>query len=113
MGPHLPRRCAPRFEAEYEICNWFTGTHPQSPYLNNTIAARRVRSGPSLRSSMLTLMCAMRPVRSSVELLKVRPIIVGILANEFGLKLSDEELSTALAHVEQRGTRGAPHPFFA
>jgi N-hydroxyarylamine O-acetyltransferase len=29
----------PRFDAEYEICNWFTGTHPQSPYLNNLIAA--------------------------------------------------------------------------
>ena len=21
----------PRFDAEYEMCNWFTGTHPQSP----------------------------------------------------------------------------------
>ena len=30
----------PRVDAEYEICNWFTGSHPQSPYLNNLIAAR-------------------------------------------------------------------------
>jgi N-hydroxyarylamine O-acetyltransferase len=30
----------PRVDAEYEICNWFTASHPQSPYLNNLIAAR-------------------------------------------------------------------------
>src|SRR5215470_8104035 len=29
-----------RVDAEYEICNWFTGTHPDSPYRNNIIAAR-------------------------------------------------------------------------
>ena len=29
----------PRFDAEYEIANWYTGTHPQSPYLSNLIAA--------------------------------------------------------------------------
>src|SRR6478672_12372358 len=28
-----------RLDSEYEICNWFTATHPQSPYLNNMIAA--------------------------------------------------------------------------
>jgi N-hydroxyarylamine O-acetyltransferase len=30
----------PRFDAEYEICNWFTATHPDSPYRSNLIAAR-------------------------------------------------------------------------
>jgi N-hydroxyarylamine O-acetyltransferase len=30
----------PRFDAEYEICNWYTGTHPDAPYLSNIIAAR-------------------------------------------------------------------------
>src|SRR5580692_8643406 len=30
----------PRVDAEYKICNWFTATHPQSPHLNNLIAAR-------------------------------------------------------------------------
>lgn len=46
----------PRFDAEYEICNWFTGTHPQSPYLNNMIAAlpgpNRTRLSRSTRGSM-------------------------------------------------------------
>jgi hypothetical protein len=36
-----------------------------------------------------------------------------VLTNEFGINLSDEDLRTALVHVEQRGTQGAPHPFFA
>jgi N-hydroxyarylamine O-acetyltransferase len=30
----------PRVDAEYEICNWFTASHPDSPYRSNLIAAR-------------------------------------------------------------------------
>jgi N-hydroxyarylamine O-acetyltransferase len=48
----------PRFDAEYEICNWFTGTHPQSPYLNNLIAAR-----PGPGKTRLTLFNARFNVR--------------------------------------------------
>ena len=32
---------------------------------------------------------------------------------DFALRSSGEELNTALVHVEQRGTRGPPRPFFA
>ena len=35
-----------------------------------------------------------------------------VLAKEFDLNLSDDDLKTALVHVEQRGTRGPPHPIF-
>jgi hypothetical protein len=38
---------------------------------------------------------------------------LAIAWESIGLHLSDEELKTALAHVEHRGTRGPPHPFFA
>jgi len=48
----------PRFDAEYEICNWFTGTHPQSPYLNNMIAAL-----PGPQGTRLTLFNATVNVR--------------------------------------------------
>ena len=111
---HIYRVVAlPRFDAEYEICNWFTGTHPQSPYLNNMIAAR-----PGPKRTRLTLFNARFNVRHASGQVERRTLesevdYRGVLANEFGLKLSDEELSTALAHVEQRGTRGPPHPFFA
>jgi N-hydroxyarylamine O-acetyltransferase len=30
----------PRYDGEYEITNWYTGTHPDAPYLSNMIAAR-------------------------------------------------------------------------
>jgi N-hydroxyarylamine O-acetyltransferase len=103
----------PRFDAEYEICNWFTGTHPQSPYVNNMIAAR---PGPS--RTRLTLFNARFNVRHASGEVERRTLqgeaeYRGVLASEFGIKLSDGDLRTALAHVEQRGTLGAPHPFFA
>jgi N-hydroxyarylamine O-acetyltransferase len=41
----------PRVHAEYEICNWFTASHPQSPYVSNLIAARPGPDGTRLTSS--------------------------------------------------------------
>jgi N-hydroxyarylamine O-acetyltransferase len=103
----------PRVDAEYEICNWFTASHPQSPYLSNLIAAR---PGPNrTRLTLFNSRFNRRYPSGEVE----RRTITGIegfrdvLANEFGLHLSETELQTAVAHMEQRGTRGAPHPFFA
>jgi N-hydroxyarylamine O-acetyltransferase len=103
----------PRFDAEYEICNWFTGTHPQSPYLNNLIAAR-----PGPGRTRLTLFNARFNVRYTSGRVERRTLqgeteYRSVLINEFGIKLSDEDLRTALAHIEQRGTQGPPHPFFA
>jgi N-hydroxyarylamine O-acetyltransferase len=103
----------PRFDAEYEICNWFTGTHPQSPYLNNLIAAR-----PGPNKTRLTLFNARFNVRYASgeverQILRDEVDYRRVLREEFGIMLSDEDLRAALAHVEQRGTRGPPHPFFA
>jgi N-hydroxyarylamine O-acetyltransferase len=103
----------PRVDAEYEIANWFTGSHPQSPYLNNLIAAR-----PGPNKTRLTLFNARFNVRHASGQVERRTLqreeeYRSVLANAFGLRLSDADLRTALAHVEQRGTRGPPHPFFA
>ena len=103
----------PRVDAEYEIANWFTGTHPQSPYVNNMIAAR-----PGPDRTRLTLFNARFTVRhpsgrADRRILESEEEFRRVLANDFGLRLSDDELKTALAHVAQRGTRGPPHPFFA
>ena len=99
----------PRFDAEYDICNWFTGTHPQSPYLNNMIAAR-----PGPNRTRLTLFNARFNVRHASGQVERRTLeseadYRGVLANEFGLELSDEELNITLAHVERRG-RGPATP---
>jgi N-hydroxyarylamine O-acetyltransferase len=103
----------PRVDAEYEICNWFTASHPQSPYLNNLIAAR-----PGPNRTRLTLFNSRFNVRFPSGEVDRRTIsgVEGfrdVLTNEFGLSLSEFELQTAIAHMEQRGTLGAPHPFFA
>jgi N-hydroxyarylamine O-acetyltransferase len=103
----------PRFDAEYEICNWFTGTHPQSPYLNNMIAAL-----PGPQGTRLTLFNARFNVRHAsgdVErrTLETKDDYRSVLRDQFGIALSEQDLQTALANVERRGTRGPPHPFFA
>jgi N-hydroxyarylamine O-acetyltransferase len=36
-----------------------------------------------------------------------------VLRGVFGLNVSDDELGRMLEIVEQRGAKGAPHPFFA
>jgi N-hydroxyarylamine O-acetyltransferase len=103
----------PRVDAEYEIANWFTGTHPQSPYVNNMIAAR-----PCPNRTRLTLFNGRFNVRHPSGQVDRRALeseeeFRNALTNDFGLRLSDDDLRTALAHVKQRGTRGPPHPFFA
>jgi N-hydroxyarylamine O-acetyltransferase len=103
----------PRVDAEYEICNWFTASHPHSPYLNNLIAAL-----PGPNRTRLTLFNSRFNVRYPSGEVDRRTIsgieaFRDVLTNDFGLRLSEFELQTAIAHMERRGTRGAPHPFFA
>jgi N-hydroxyarylamine O-acetyltransferase len=103
----------PRVDAEYEIANWFTASHPQSPYLNNIIAAR-----PGPNRTRLTLFNARFNVRHATGQVERRMLqgeaeFRAVLTDAFGVHLSHDELTTALAYMEQRGARGAPHPFFA
>lgn len=111
---HIYRVVAlPRVDAEYEICNWFTASHPESPYRSNIIAAR---PGPNrTRITMFNARVNTRHANGEVErrTLQDRAEYRAVLSGIFGLNLSDEELDTALATVERKGTRGPPHPFFA
>jgi N-hydroxyarylamine O-acetyltransferase len=102
----------PRVDAEYEICNWFAASHPQSPHLNNLIAAR-----PGPNRTRLTLFNSRFSVRYPSGEVDRRTIsgaeaFRDVLTKHFGIRLSEIELQTAVTHMEQRGTRGAPHPFF-
>lgn len=103
----------PRVDAEYEICNWFTASHPDSPYRSNLIAAR---PGPGkTRITLFNARLNVRHCNGEVE----RRNLTGkdqyrdVLAEMFGLALSEDDLALALETVAQKGTRGAPHPFFA
>ena len=102
----------PRVDAEYEISNWYTASHPQSPYLNNLIAAR-----PGTDRTRLTLFNARFTIRYPTGDVDRRTLqgeddYRSVLADRFGINLSAEDLRTALIHVEQRGAHGPPHPFF-
>lgn len=103
----------PRVDAEYEICNWFTASHPDSPYRSNLIAAR-----PGSNKTRITLFNARLNVRHATGEVERRTLgdkaeYRGVLAETFGLTLSDADLTLALETVARKGTRGAPHPFFA
>jgi N-hydroxyarylamine O-acetyltransferase len=103
----------PRYDAEYEITNWYTSTHPDAPYLSNMIAAR-----PGPNRTRITLFNARVIVRHADGQAERRTLqgadqYRSVLRDTFGLNVSDDELDRMLEIVEQRGAKGAPHPFFA
>jgi N-hydroxyarylamine O-acetyltransferase len=103
----------PRVDAEYEICNWFTASHPDSPYRSNLIAAR-----PGPGKTRVTLFNARLTVRHANGETERRMLASSaeyrdVLRDTFGLDLSDAELTQALETVARKGAEGAPHPFFA
>jgi len=103
----------PRVDAEYEICNWFTASHPDSPYRANLIAAR---PGPGrTRITLFNARLNVRHANGEVErrTLADRNEYRDVLADTFGLVLSDDDLALALDTVARKGAQGAPHPFFA
>jgi N-hydroxyarylamine O-acetyltransferase len=103
----------PRVDAEYEICNWFTASHPDSPYRANLIAAR---PGPGkTRTTLFNARLNVRHANGEVErrTLSDAAEYRDVLAGTFGLKLTDDELARALKTVAEKGAHGAPHPFFA
>ena len=103
----------PRVDAEYEICNWFAASQPQSPYLNNMIAARPGPDGTRLTLFNARFIVRHLSGRADRRELKGESEFREVLENAFDIHLSRDELRTALANVETRGTRGPPHPFFA
>jgi N-hydroxyarylamine O-acetyltransferase len=103
----------PRVDQEYEICNWFTASHPDSPYRSNLIAAR-----PGPGRTRITLFNARLTIRKPDGTAE-RRTLAGLgefrdaLADGFGVDLPGDDLARALDTVAEKGSRGAPHPFFA
>src|SRR5215467_4106606 len=103
----------PRYDAEYEITNWYTGTHPDAPYQTNIIAAR-----PGANRARLTMFNARVTVRHAsgeVErrFLRDEQEFRSVLKNEFGLNMSDEDIGRCISVMEKKGAKGSRHPFFA
>ena len=103
----------PRYDAEYEVANWYTATHPDAPYLSNMIAARPLPDGSRLTMFNGRVTLRAQNGESHRRKLETPDAFAVVLREEFALAVSDADLHEMLSVVEQRGTRGAPHPFFA
>ena len=103
----------PRYDGEYEITNWYTGTHPETPYQGNIIAAK-----PGPNRTRITMYNARVTVRDSdghseKRWLASEDEFRDVLRGEFGLNMSDEQIDQCVAVMKAKGTGDAPHPFFA
>src|SRR5258708_2319833 len=75
----------PRYDGEYEIANWYTGTHPDTPYQGNIIVAK-----PGPNRTRITMYNARVTVRDREGQAKKRWLATEIefrdvLRGEFGL----------------------------
>jgi N-hydroxyarylamine O-acetyltransferase len=103
----------PRYDGEYEITNWYTATHPETPYQGNIIVAK---PGPNrTRITMYNARVTVRDAegRSDKRWLARASEYRDTLRGEFGLNMSDEEIDRCVAIMKAKGTGDAPHPFFS
>ena len=103
----------PRYDGEYEITNWYTATHPETPYQGNIIVAKL---GPD--RSRITMYNRRVTVRDGDGQAKKRRLATDsefqdVLRVEFGLNMSDEDINRCVAVMKAKGTGDAPHPLFA
>jgi len=103
----------PRYDGEYEITNWYTATHPETPYQGNIIVAK-----PGPNRTRVTMYNARVTVRDAEGRADKRWLASDcdyhdMLRGEFGLNMSDQEIDQCIAVMKERGTGDAPHPFFS
>jgi N-hydroxyarylamine O-acetyltransferase len=103
----------PRYDGEYEITNWYTATHPDTPYLGNIIVAKpgRDQTRVTMYNSRVTIRDA--EGRAHKRWLERDVEFHGVLRDQFGLNLSDQQIEQCIAVMRTKGTGDAPHPFFA
>ena len=100
----------PRYDGEYEITNWYTGTHPETPYQGNIIAAK-----PGPHRTRITMYNARVTVRDANGQAKRRWLATesefrDVLRSEFELNMSDEDIDrcVAIMKAKRRGRRPSP-----
>ena len=103
----------PRVDAEYEICNWFTASHPDSPYRSNLIAARPGPEPDPDHAVQCQAECPPCNRRGRAADACRRARVSRCAHRYIWIEALSDELATALDTVARKGTQGAPHPFFA
>ena len=102
----------PPLPVDYEVANWFTATHPGSPFVPNVVASRPGEGG--VRHTLFNGRVTLRrpgqaPERHQLE----SPAAWGPALREmFGLTLTGDDLAGVLAALTRHGTLGQAHPFF-
>ncbi len=107
VSPHAP------LDIDYTVGNWFTATHPASPFVSNMIVARPGPDG--VRNTLFNGRLTVRrpPVSVARTMLDDPVTIAATLTEIFGLTLPAADLTAALETLDRKGTRGAAHPSFA
>ena len=102
----------PRYDAEYEIPNWYSGTHPGTPFQSNIIVAIPGRN--RTRTTMFNDRVTVRNPdgEAARDLLQTEDDYRSVLRNKFGLNLADEDIRRCIEIMQQKGSKGAPPPFF-
>jgi N-hydroxyarylamine O-acetyltransferase len=100
-------------DADYEVANWFTATHPASVFVSNMIAARPGPDGS--RHTFLNGRVSLRLPDGTVKRQELDDdaSIADALAGTFGLALPAEDIRSALKMLAHHGRHGAAHPFFS
>jgi N-hydroxyarylamine O-acetyltransferase len=103
----------PRYDGEYEITNWYTATHPETPYQANIIVA--MPKSNRRRITMYNARVTIRDADGHAERrwLDIDSEFRDVLRGEFGLNMSDQEIDQCVAVMKAKGSGDAPHPFFA
>lgn len=102
----------PRYDGEYEITNWYTATHPETPYQGNIIVAK---PGPGrTRMTMYNARVTVRDAEGCAEKrwLETETDYQEVLRGQFGLNMTDEEINQCVSAMKIKGTGDVPHPFF-
>jgi N-hydroxyarylamine O-acetyltransferase len=102
-----------RLDADYEVANWFTATHPDSPFANNLIVARAAAGG--LRHALFNGRVSTRHAATLVDqrMLDGAASYAAALRGIFGLILSEDDLAAALAALDRNRLHGGVHLRFA
>jgi len=96
---------------DYEMGNWFTSTHPASPFVANLIVARPIAGG---RQTVFNRRFTIRDRdnRTARRVLNGIGDYRDVLVGEFGLRLDDDDLAAIAAAMAAHGADDQVHPAF-
>ena len=102
----------PKLPIDFEVANWFTATHPASPFVSNAVASRPGPGGTRITVFNGRLTIRRPGAETERRMFDDEEDWLVSLAGLFGLPLPAEDVRETLAVLARHGTLGAVHPFF-